>query len=434
MLFLCAILLLSACSPPITTTNNGNSSDDSKTQGNNEESDKSRTTIHWLQHWTSEQGIEKIQEVEKAFEKQHPDIDLVLDEIPFPQQHDKIISLDLAGMPPDIINVSGAWVTEFAEAGIIEPINDRIKSLPQEFQDNIDGPMSIPWKGKRYGMPITNGNIALYYNKKMLEEEGIEPPTTWDELVVASKKLTNTSKNQYALTGNIAVEPPTAISYEVLPFILQAGGEILEDGKAVFNSPEGVEGLEFYKSLIKEYKVTTPGEMTAGEKEKRSNFSAGNTAFMFEGPWGVGIQQKANPDLEFGVVPLPKGKTHGTIALGTQLSIAAKSKNKDAAWEFLKFLGSAEGQKVWDQATNYFPYNKETMKMDFIQNDKYLKVFADQFETSNVEVIDNYLPEADNLRKIFTNEIQAFLEDKKTAQEALDTAADAWNKSLNDVQ
>jgi multiple sugar transport system substrate-binding protein len=434
---MCTILILSACSPPTTTSNNGgNSSGDTtnNSQDNNNEKAGEKTTIHWLQHWTSEQGIEKIKEVELAFEELHPDIDLVLDEIPFPQQHDKIISLDLAGMPPDIINVSGAWVTEFAEAGIIEPIDDRIKSLPQEYQDNIDGPMSIPWKDKRYGMPITNGNIALYYNKQMLEEAGVEPPTTWEEFVVASKKLTDPSKNQYALTGNIAVEPPTAISYEVLPFIIQAGGSILKDGKAVFNSAEGVEALEFYKSLIKEHKVTTPGEMTAGEKEKRSNFSAGNTAFMFEGPWGVGIQKKANPDLEFGVVPLPKGKTHGTIALGTQLGISAKGKNKDAAWKFLEFMGSAEGQRIWDEATNYFPYNKETMKMDFIQQDEYLKVFADQFENSNVEVIDNYLPQADNLRKIFTNEVQAFLEDKKTAQEALDTAANEWNKALSEVQ
>src|SRR5690606_28991565 len=96
-----------------------------------------------------------------------------------------------------------------------------------------------------YGIPVTNGNMAMFYNKKLLAEAGVEVPETWEEFVEAAKKLTDPSKNQYALTGNLAVEPPTVISYEVFPFILQAGGKILEDGKAVFNSPEGVEGLNF---------------------------------------------------------------------------------------------------------------------------------------------------------------------------------------------
>lgn len=431
MLMIIFILLLAACSPPTTVTKENNASSDNQDA---QKESGGKTTIHWLQWWTAEQGREKINQVKVEFEKQNPDIELVIDELPFPQVHDKLISLNMAGMPPDVITVSGSWVTEFAQAGMIDPIDDYIKGLPEDFQEAIDGPMSIPWKGKRYGMPITNGNIALFYNKKMLEEAGIQPPTTWDEFVDASKKLTDPSKNRYAVTGNIAVEPPTAISYEVMPFILQAGGKILENNRAVFNSKEGVEALEFYKSLLKEHKVATPGEMTAGEKEKRANFSAGNTAFMFEGPWGVGIQRKANPNLEFGVVPLPKGKEHGTIALGSMLGIASKGKNKEAAWKFLEFMGSAEGQKIWDQATNFFPYNKVTMQDDFIQKDPYLKVFADQFNTSKVEVIDNYLPQADDMRRAFTNEVQMFLTDKKTAQEALDDAAAKWNEALTKVQ
>ncbi|SHE10358.1 Cyclodextrin-binding protein precursor [Chlamydia abortus] len=419
------VLVLSACSPLSTSNENsqGSASEPPKQNG--------RTQIHWLQHWVNEQGPDKINEVKAAFEKKHPDIELIIDDVPFAQEHDKILSLDLAGMPPDIITTSGAWVTEFADAGIIDPIDEYIDRLPKEYQDAIDGPMSLPWKGKRYGIPITNGNIALFYNKTLLEEANIEPPTTWEEFLEASKKLTNPAKNRYALTGNIVAEPSTVISYEVFPFILQAGGKIIDNGQAAFNSPEGVEALNFYKSLIKEHKVTTPGELSAGEKEKRANFSAGNVAFMFEGPWGVAIQKKLNPDLEFGVVPLPKGKVTGTIAQGSVLTLASKGKNKDAAWKFIEFMGSAEGQLLWDKATNFFPYNKITMKDDFFQKDPHLKVFVEQFESfDRIEVIDNFLPQANDLRKQFTIEVQNFLTDKKTAQQALDDAAAYWNKAF----
>lgn len=425
------ILLTSACSPPSTSSNPGSSAPETSTPP---KAEGERTQIHWLQHWVNEQGPDKINEVKAAFEAKNPDIELIIDDLPFAQEHDKILSLDMAGMPPDIITASGAWVTEFADAGIIAPIDEFVERLPQDYKDAIEGPMFLPWKGKTYGVPITFGNIALFYNKKLLEEAKIEPPKTWDEFLEASKKLTDPSKNQYALTGNIVAEPPTVISYEVFPFILQAGGKIIDNNRAAFNSPEGIKALEFYKSLIKEHKVATPGELNAGEKEKRANFSAGNIAFMFEGPWGVAIQKKANPDLEFGVVPLPKDQMTGTVAQGSVLTLAAKSKNKEAAWKFIEFMGSAEGQLLWDKATNFFPYNKETMKNDYFQNDPYLKVFVDQhMNFESVQVIDNFLPDATDLRKQFTIEVQKYLTDKKSAKEALDDAAAYWNKAFEDA-
>ncbi|WP_082191146.1 ABC transporter substrate-binding protein [Peribacillus loiseleuriae] len=422
------ILLLTACGPPSTGNKVNNDVNQNNTPGKN-----GKVQIHWLQHWVNEQGPDKINKVKAAFEAENPDIELIIDDLPFAQEHDKILSLDLAGTPPDIITTSGAWLTEFAEAGIIDPIDDYVAQLPEDYQNAIEGPMMQPYKGHLYGMPITNGNMALFYNKKLLKDAGVDVPETWDEFLEASIKLTDKSKNQYALTGNLAAEPPTVISYEVFPFILQAGGKILENNRAVFNSPEGVKALNYLKDLIKTEKVTTPGELSAGEKEKRANFSAGNVAFMFEGPWGVAIQKKLNPDLDFGVAPLPKGEQTGTIAQGSVLSLSAKGKNKEASWEFIEFMGSEEGQLLWDQATNFFPYNKETMNNDFFKKDPYLSVFVNEFETfDRVEVIDHYLPNAVDLRKRFTVEIQNFINGKKSAQEALDDAANYWNKAFEE--
>ncbi len=417
------VLLLTACSPPSTGSN--------KVEEQNIAKEGERTQIHWLQHWVSEQGPDKINEVKAAFEAKHPEIELIIDDLPFAQEHDKILSLDLAGSPPDIITASGAWVTEFADAGIISPIDEYVAQLPQEYKDALEGPMFLPWKGKLYGVPVTFGNMGLFYNKKILEAANVQPPTTWEEFEAAAVKVTDASKNQYAMTGNLVADPPTVISYEIFPYILQAGGKIIHNNRAAFNSPEGVQALEFYKRLVKELKVMTPGELSAGEKEKRANFSAGNIAFMFEGPWGVAIQKKANPNLEFGVVPMPAGKTTGTIAQGSVLTLAAKGKNKDAAWKFIEFMGSAEGQLLWDKATNFFPYNKQTMQDEYFQSNEYLKVFIDQHNNAkNVEVIDNFLPDATDLRKQFTIEVQNFLTDKKTAQKALEDAAAYWDAAF----
>ena len=429
-------LLFAACAPTtIQNTETTAANKDSQTQASQskagETTSVAKTQIHWMQHWITEQGPDKINEVKKDFEAKNPSIELIFDDIPFVQQHDKVLALHMAGTTPDIFTVTGAWITEFADAGIIDPLDDYIKKLPQDFKDALQGPMFLPWKGKIYGMPVTNGNTALFYNKKILAEANVQPPTTWDEFILACKKVTDVNKSRYALTGNIVADPPTALSYEVFPFILQAGGKIIENSRAAFNTAEGVKALELFKALIKEYKVTTPGELNAGEKEKRANFSAGNVAFMFEGPWGVAIQKKANPDLEFSVVPLPKGKVTGTIVQGSCLGISSKAKNKDAAWKFLEYMGSADGQLLWDKATNFFPYNKVTMQDEFFKNDQYLKVFIDQHNNNeNNQVIDNFLPQAVDLRRQFTNEVQNFLTGKKTAQKALDDAAAYWNAAF----
>nr|WP_246811940.1 ABC transporter substrate-binding protein [Oceanobacillus polygoni] len=342
-----------------------------------------------------------------------------------------MLTLDLSGNPPDIVTPAGSWIIEFAEAGIIDPIDDYLAKLPEEQLKQLEGPMLQEYKGHIYGMPITNGNIAMFYNKALLEEADVEVPTTWEEFVDASIKLTDPENNRYALTGNLAVEPPTAVIYEVMPFIVQAGGKILEDGKAVFNSPEGVKGLEFLNDLINTHKITTPGEFNAGEKEKRANFSAGNVAFMFEGPWGVTIQKNLNPDLDFGIAPLPKGEQSGTTVQGSVLALTSKGKNKEAAWKFLEFMGSAEGQLIWDKATGFFPYNTKTMEDPLFKEDPYLSVFVDTFKNSDrVEVIDHYLPDANDLKKEFTNEVQNYLSGRKSAQEALDDAASYWNEAL----
>jgi multiple sugar transport system substrate-binding protein len=419
------LLFVSACSSQITTPNNAEGSEDQK--GNTEE----KTKITWLQWWKGEQGVageELFANIESGFEEANPTIDLVIENLPFNEVHTKILSTHAGGIAPDVIALSSPWVAEFAAAGITSPLDDYFKAQSEEFQENNSGPYWSPWQGKHYAMGIMTGNTALFYNKRMLEEANVEPPTTWEEYLEASIALTDSSKNQYALTGNIASEPASTINTEVWPFIYQAGGTLIEDGKAAFNSPEGVKALEFYKSMIKDHKVATPGELSATEQDKRANFSAENTAFMFDGPWGIGIQRSANPDLNFGVIPMVKGETTGTIAGGGALAITSNSKNKDAAWKFIEYMVQPDIQEAWAKAANQLPHNKAALDADFIQNDPLLKVFAEQSIEVNPINPDLQMPESTNMRKIMINEVQSYLMGDKTAQEALDDAAAGWNE------
>ena len=87
------------------------------------------------------------------------------------------------------------------------------------------------------------------------------------------------------------------MTYEIYPLLLQAGAKLIDTttNKAVFNSPEAVAAVEWYIDRMREDKISVPGVLSNGEKEKRANFASGNIAMMFEGPWGIAIQKQLNP-------------------------------------------------------------------------------------------------------------------------------------------
>jgi multiple sugar transport system substrate-binding protein len=260
----CISLVLSACSAPSGVVNNN----PAPATGGKADAGKVKTKVTWLQYWKSEVGEKPLNDLKAGFEAKYPDIELDIQDMPFSQMHDKLVTLHAAGNVPDLTLLTSPWVAEFAASGITEPLDTYYNAMPKEFQTSNEGPYWTPWKGKHYGLGFVTGNTAMFYNKKKLAEANLTPPTTWEEFRNASIKLADVSKNKFAFTGNMASEPPSTINTELWPFILQAGGKLSENNKAVFNSPEGVKALEFYKGMIKTDKVATPGELSAGEKRR----------------------------------------------------------------------------------------------------------------------------------------------------------------------
>ncbi|MDR1625189.1 MAG: extracellular solute-binding protein, partial [Spirochaetia bacterium] len=283
--------------------------------------------------------------------------------------------------------------------------------------------------GKRYSLPVHSGCVAMFYNPDIFKAAGVSgPPKTWDELIDTAKKITK--GNQYAVTGTLASEPPTNMTYDIYPLMLQAGAKVVDaNNQPAFNSPEGVKALEFYKQLV-QYSI--PGVLQNGEKEKRANFAGGNIAMMFEGPWGIAIQKGFNKDKEFGVVTLPKSTATGTIVRGSLLALPASLSGKKAegAWLAIKYLTGPEGSEIFCSGSGDLPANKVTAAKPFITQNKYMKGFLDQMDLPNAQALP-HLPSQVELNRLLTIEIQNFVSDKKTAKQALDDAAAAWAQIIN---
>jgi ABC-type glycerol-3-phosphate transport system substrate-binding protein len=393
--------------------------------------------VRWSQWKTTEVGEKLMNELKAAFEKENPDIALTLVDSPFTGFHDKAVTLFQAQKLPDVLLVQVDWVAEFADLGMLEPLDAWIAKEPKEYMDNIPTTFHQKWQGKQYYLPLHSGCVALYWNTEIFKNAGIAgPPKTWDEYVAIAKKVTNPEKKIFATTATLQVEPPTNMTYDIYPLIFQAGGSLIDEktNKAVFNSPAGVKAIQWYVDLINKDKVAVPGVLSNGEKEKRANFGAGNVAMMFEGPWGIAIQKQLNPNLKYDIATMPKGMTTGTVVRGSLNTVTTQAQNKEAAWKFVRWMSGPVGSEMWAKGSGDFPSRNDVAEKPFYKENKLVQAFVQQMLLPNARSPFLGMPNAVQMNKIMTTEIQNVVQGKKQAKQALDEAAAEWNKILAKYQ
>jgi multiple sugar transport system substrate-binding protein len=389
--------------------------------------------VRWGQWKGTEVGEKFMSELKAAFEKDHPDIKLVTVDSPFTGFHDRAIVLHQAKKLPDVLLIQVDWVAEFADLGMIEPLDERIAKEPKEFFANIPKTFHQQWRGKQHYLPIESGAVALFYNTDLFKAAGLSgPPKTWDEFAEYARKLTNPDKRQFATTGTLAGEPPTNMTYEIYPLLLQAGAKLIDTttNKAVFNSPEAVAAVEWYVDRINKDKISVPGVLSNGEKEKRANFASGNIAMMFEGPWGIAIQKQLNPNLNYDIASLPAGKTTGTMVRGSLNALTSQAQDKEAAWAFMRWMSGPKGIEMWAKGTGGFPARTDVSSQDWFKERKLFQAFVTQMSLDNAQSPFLVMPNAVQMNKIMTTEIQNTVQGKKSAKQALDDAAAEWDKIL----
>ena len=138
--------------------------------------------VRWGQWKGTEVGEKFMAEVKAAFEKDNPDIKLVAVDSPFTGFHDRAIVQHQAKKLPDVLMIQVDWVAEFADLGLIEPLDERIAKEPPEFFANIPATFHQKWRGKQYYLPVESGAVALFYNTDLFKAAGLSgPPKTWDE-------------------------------------------------------------------------------------------------------------------------------------------------------------------------------------------------------------------------------------------------------------
>jgi ABC-type glycerol-3-phosphate transport system substrate-binding protein len=212
------------------------------------------------------------------------------------------------------------------------------------------------YKDKLYGLPFIIGTIVMFVNLDLLEAAGItEIPTTTEELITAAQAVQNPPDVWGFYT------PTTVVDfgwYFNLQNIHNFGGDIISDDfeSATLDSEPVKQATQYAVDLICDAQVQPP----LGQFDREGAielFKAGKLAFLLDEPLRVSVFQDEGLDFEWDIaqpVGAPGGRQTQFSTTGHWV-IAEKSENKEAAWELVKFLSSADFSQTYNERYGFVP-------------------------------------------------------------------------------
>jgi multiple sugar transport system substrate-binding protein len=365
------------------------------------------------------------------YTKLYPNVEFTVKVIPYGEYADTLQVLSDADLAPDIYQIYSPWGVSYVKNGILD-------TPPQDIKDdvmkNYISTAGVNINGEIWGIPTEINTNALLYNKDLFKEAGIATyPRTWDEFVNDAVKLTKRdSKGNIIQYGVAFLNEDWQVVDPFLSILFSNGGKYLSSDlkKSLFNSTEGVEALNAELSLFKKGATDTNGNFF--------DFGKGTVGMVIAPPW-VKATFAGNFGDKFestvGVATFPVFNKPATMSYSWFMGVMGKSKNKEAAWNFLKWF-STDVQS--SGTTRYGDLLAENIgaipsrKIDFeshkdVLGDFFTKIYVDEMKNTVAEP--NVL-ESNNIKATLMKEIQAAWAGKKTAKEALDSAAIEVDKIL----
>lgn len=282
-------------------------------------------------------------------------IDVKVIEVPTAEMFTKILQEHRAGTGAyDALNVIPSWMSDLARAGALEPLDDYVDEYGyREELDEIapvyrDNQMKVG--DTIYGFPDDGDVFLFYYRKDILEENGMEVPTTWAEFAETAQALTD--KYGPDMYGAAFFRDAPYAQFMFQERFRTEGGKFFDEESmaATVNSEVGV---KVFTEMREENSFMPPGVETWGFVENLAAFLAGDTAMTISWPpygrWaaGYGTDEEALswvPKSEIGGkvgYALPPGG-HPQLAAGFSLAVSASSQNKEAAYLFIQWLNSKD--------------------------------------------------------------------------------------------
>ncbi|MFT4618924.1 MAG: multiple sugar transport system substrate-binding protein [Sulfitobacter sp.] len=302
--------------------------------------------------------VAAMEQLIEGFEAANPDITVKMTHFPYADYRTKVAAAVPAGEGPDVVQLFYGWLNDYKEAALIQPLPADVFPA-DEIDANFFPMVAAMREGDNYwALPTAVRSLALFYNNTLLEEAGVEPPTTLDEMVAAARAMTKVDG-----AGNITqvgiTQGMTAQDHHWFREVLvrQFGGEpYVDDYRTVnYNSEAGQAALDFYVGMSEgDEPISSIGFMD----EPQAAFKAGRAGMHIDGSFRIGSLNNTR-GLDWGVTELPATadgvQSNYSSYWVNAITTKAEGEKFDAAVKFMQYITSDEAMQVWLDVVGELP-------------------------------------------------------------------------------
>lgn len=406
-------------------------------------------------------NTDAFQEQIQAFQSQNTGIKIRTKKFVNLEEYEDLIINEIAeGEGPDVFMVHNSWMLKHWKKLLPQPLDLPVVIPPDLFRQTFFQAASddLIIDEQVFGMPMSMDNLAIYYNKAYFRDllaTSDNPGFTWEDIKEQVFQLTkqNNSPERFALSGmGIGRSDNVSIAVDLLyAMMLQYGTEFYDDkgenatfakkaskGSAAVDNP-GVAALELYTSFgLPTYKNYSWNDVITGfepDLKEIHPFIRGKTAMIVGYPYlyDVLVQEIENQQKSGGshidvkdidVAPMPQllspreGTQRDTLASYFPLVVARTTDMPKEAWSFIQYMTTADALQTYHKKTNHPTSRKDLVSEQ--STEPIFGVFAAQAPfAKSFKIFD-----AKAYHKVFTDAIQAVIDNTSSPKQALEEAAD----------
>ncbi|MFC5469534.1 extracellular solute-binding protein [Cohnella suwonensis] len=374
-----------------------------------------------LQFWHTYSDVEsKVFETRilPIFEREHPNIVVHAVRQNYTSQlNDNIVAAIADDKQPDVMRMDIIWVPQFARSGALTDLTEMNDFA--DYENRFTGSLiqTNRYNDHYYGIPLDATTMVPIYNQSLLREAGLSaPPSTFDELIAASRRLKAKDAGLYGISVCCSS------TWGMLPYFRTLGGELLSPSlnkaSGYLDSPASVEAMKKLKGWFDEGLMSPT--VVGGEPGGWDGLFNRKILMIDEAHWFFTSNENTNngPLLNDMVTGLfPSDVREGTSVIGGEnLVLFRGSRHPEEAWAFMKFMVSEPVQEMMAE-TGLIPSIKD---FDRAKLQPVYRIYVEQLQHAEPRPP---VPQWDEVDDVFSRMVTRIFVGEKPAAEAMRESA-----------
>ena len=403
------------------------------------ESEQKEVTI-WSFNLSPDALAEVQDKIINVYQEDHPEVMINWQNIPYAGYREKLLTSAAGSALPDIFIDGFNMVGVYENAGIIEDLSDDLDNFDfwDEFTPSVVDLAKVG--DKVYGVPFRLKVYPTIINTEIFEEVGLDPndpPTTWDDMLYAAKKIFKAENGSVVRAGasNFYNQASMARTFDLL--VQQDGGQLLdEDGYPAFNDEHGMNALKF---LIELYNVEKPVGLAPIDETVNRVFVLGKAGISSTNSYdSIQSALQTGEDEIIAktkvVMPMRSNNPSGkNVAMfdGDMAYLSSTSPVKAEALDFINYFYQPDNLIIYLKANKCVPFYAEHLNSSYMDE---IPVYKELYKLQEYGGVLAKTAAYRAARGYLTEEIEKAIYEGQDLQETLDKAESRWLQEIEDMK